>query len=155
MCSLSSRGTPGTPALVPGDVLPIYRAAHDSLLALLGGHPPEAGGILAQDLCGRIQIFAFDENAGCGKGAYRPTSEWVISVCESWWMAGLLFAGFAHSHPDGYHLLSPKDIACAMQFLQMNPAIPKLVMAIVSSARLSLYIVFPDGCVYPAKAHIV
>lgn len=155
MCSLISRGIPGTRAGVPGDVLPICRTAHDSLLTLLGGHPPEAGGILAQDLSGSIKIFSFDEIAGCGKGAYRPTTEWVISVCERWWTAGLRFAGFAHSHPDGYHLLSPKDIACARQFLQMNPAIPRLIMAIVSGARLSLYIVFPDGRVYPAKPHIV
>lgn len=154
-CLPNSRLTSCVRSPLTEESISIKHFAHTALLTSLAAQPSEAGGIFAQDQHGIIQAFSYDEEAGCGKGAYRPTPGWVISICERWETEGLHFAGFAHSHPDGYDQLSEKDIATATQFLRQNSEFSQLVMAIVSNQCPFFYIVTPDGCAHPVTISIV
>lgn len=80
------------------------------------GCPFEEGGILgSRD--GSLCAFAKDPRTG-SCSAWHPDTAYLDRVIQGWQRQGISFAGFVHSHVNGYRVLSEGDLLAARQVLE-------------------------------------
>lgn len=91
------------------------------------------GGILGADSFGTVVTFYFDESGTTTLNQYIPDIRALNSVIAKWFLRGLFFAGFVHTHDKHMPKLSWADVnyaqkikkACHMEAVLMLVYIPE------------------------------
>lgn len=78
----------------------------------LGNAPIESGGILGKR---NKTVCAFFLDPRGGKEQYKPNTRYLNRVLKRWAKEGIVFAGLAHSHPNGVTFLSREDMSYAQK----------------------------------------
>ena len=129
----------------------ILEDVYNEIMGKLGTSKPELGGMLGwtEDQF-VIDKFVFDENAVVSSVEYNPNIQFLNDILHNEWdKNGINLAGFVHSHPLDYNILSPADRAYAIKIMEAFD-MPYLVMPIVTSSyeyktELNIYVIDRNG----------
>lgn len=139
----------------------ITREVYEQIMDKLGTEKPELGGMLGwkeDELM--IDTFVFDKNAQVSHVEYTPNVEFLNGILQNEWERdGVNLAGFVHSHPNDFGLLSQSDIDYARRIMETFD-LDLFVMPIVTSAyefvsRFNPYIIRRSGRIERCRLKIV
>ena len=97
----------------------IKKSVYDEIISILGKKKPELGGMLGYSSDQSvIDSFVFDKDAKVNSVEYTPNTDFLNNVLNNEWASkGIYFAGFVHSHPGDYDVLSKADIEYAYKLI--------------------------------------
>ena len=107
----------------------ILNQVYQKIIDTIGQAPIESGGIIGvRD--GTICAYYFDEG-NSSPTEYKPDTQKINSVIQTWAKERIAFAGIVHSHPNGLKLLSKGDEEYARNILN-DTKLEKLIFPIVT-----------------------
>jgi len=126
------------------------------IIATLGGHEPESGGLLGGDrMHQRITHYFFDVNANTTSSAYSPDLTIINDVSHSWYeKESIDLIGFIHTHPGGPICPSTADEEYAARILRENPEYIERMFLPIAIFRKSEITGMYDFLIYPYVAYL-
>lgn len=112
----------------------ITKQVLDDMIHTIGSIEAETGGILGSKN-NIICSFYFDKNAFRYHQKYCPDIDDFNLKLAEWGRDGILFAGIAHSHPNGYIQLSYADRESIRSIVKSVPHLPQLYFPIITKSN--------------------
>ena len=110
-------------------LLDVYEQIKDAL------KHPEMGGILGADPSGTVVAFHFDATGTTTENQYTPDTEELNHVIETWFVQGVHFAGFVHTHNKCMEKLSWADTNYALTLKKVCPMESVLMLLYIPETK--------------------
>ena len=113
--------------------LKLTQSIYLQILATIGKHSPECGGILGGTVAGEITEFFFDSTGESSPMGYTPDVEAVNQMLiDDWMPRGILMQGIVHSHAEQNTVPSCGDVGYGIRILQALDTVDSFYLPIVT-----------------------